>query len=171
MKNILIALFVLLVSVLPVQAQTYLDDTTTTAALTASSTDNVVALASVTGVAVGGYLYIDHELMQVRSINGLRVTVNRATAPAATKPAAHGSGSVVYVANAARAAVTMLPSAAAQRAGRCVLSDYQYLPIIDVETGDMYACRYAASGSTFMTWLRLNVQGLNGAGSITTAWP
>jgi hypothetical protein len=71
----------------------------TTTMREASPTDNVFYLASVAGIAAGSGLYVQDsetapgELLQVRSINGLAVTVNRSQV--GTKQTAHKSGATV----------------------------------------------------------------------------
>jgi methionine-rich copper-binding protein CopC len=165
MKKLIIVLAFLALSVVSASAQTYLTNTTTSAAVTVAA--NTIRVASATNIAAGGALYIDHELMQVTAVSGTTITVSRTQ-----NPQQHGSGAVVYVATAAQKPIVFRQhEAAVQLAGLCVLTDQQYLPIFDTYTGDMYACRYSAAGATFRTWTVTNVQGFNGAGSIPTAWP
>ena len=44
------------------------------------------------------------------------------------------------------------------------------LPFIDTDTGDVYGCRRNGDGGSWV-WNTTNVVGINGAGSIPTAWP
>lgn len=172
MKKLIFVLIALLtISVGSASAQTYLTNTTTTAAMT--STQTTVNLTATTSVEVGGYFYIDHELMKVVAINTTTkvAQVTRQTSPAATKPFSHGSGAVVYIATVAQAPLVMLDHPAAIRAGSCTITDQRYLPVFDVIEGDMYTCRYAAANDSYRRWVVTNVQGLNGAGSLPTAWP
>lgn len=169
MKKILtsILLAVALFAALPVQAQTSLTQTTLSAAINNSQTQ--FSVASATNIEVGGWLYIDHELMQVTAVSGTRVSVKRNGAQGSNINS-HGNAANVFVATAAQAAQTFLPSEAAQRAGSCTPSNYQYLPIIDVKTGDVIFCEYQAANDTYRVWRVINIQGYNGAGSYRTSW-
>ena len=164
MKNLIIALAVLLLSVVSASAQTYLTNTTLSTAATA--TDPTIVVASATGFAAGGAVYVDHELMQITAVSGTRISVSRTQAPNS-----HGSGAVVYLATQAQKPFVFLQHEAAQRAGSCVLTSQQFLPLFDTLTGDMFTCRYAAANDSYRRWVVTNVQGLNGAGSLPTAWP
>lgn len=71
--------------------------TTITAAMNRSG--RTVALASLTGVAVGGFLVIGGEIVLIQEISGLLVVqVERGQAGTAARP--HASGTVVYVGTA-----------------------------------------------------------------------
>ncbi len=146
---------------------TSLVQTTLSAAMTATQT--TARLASATGTAVGGWLYIDHEAMQVTAISSTTMTVNR-SGTGNSNINTHASAANVFVATAAIAAQTFLPHETAVRAGNCTPSNYQYLPIIDVETGDVYFCEYEAAAAAYRVWRVINIQGYNGAGSYRTSW-
>lgn len=174
MKKILFALVAVAFLAVPASAQTYLTDTTLSAAITATQTQFTVA--SATDIEAGGALYIDHEYMDVVSVSGTRVTVSRTQ-----RPTAHVSGSVVYVATRAQKPRVMLPHDGARRAGTCSTSTSYVastalatvsggiLPIIDIDTGNIYGCRRVGDG---WQWVYTNVQDLNGAaGSTPTVWP
>ena len=178
MKRILIVLVALVtLSAVPVSAQTYLRTTTLTNAITATQTQFI--LASGTGVAAGGGLYIDHEFIPILSCAvAACTTVNVARSQ---KPNAHGAAAVVYVASVAAKPFTILTHMGAQRAGVCststsgspatALAGIQYLPIIDIDTGDQYNCRRNGTNGTWV-WNVTNVLNVNGtAGSSPTAWP
>lgn len=174
MKKTLIALVALLtLAAVPVSAQTYLTSTTLNGSITATQTQ--IRVASATNVQANGGFYIDHEFMPVVSVSGTLVTVVRNQ-----RPTAHGSGAVVLIASAANRAFTMLTTNGAQRAGQCststsssaatALAGINYLPIIDIDTGNVYNCRRVTGG--LWLWTYTNVQGLNALdGSVPTAWP
>lgn len=176
MKKLIVATLVALATIwsAPVEAQTYLRNTTLSANITATQTQ--FAIASATGVEVGGVLFVDHEPMPIQAVSGTTVTVLRTQ-----KPLAHASGAVVYVGTKAQRATNFLVHSAARRMGQCststsvvpqtALTALGTLPIIDVDTGDVYMCRKnGASGS--WVWNVTNVQSLNGeAGSTPTVFP
>lgn len=121
--------------------QTALTSTTVTSVLTANQ--NVIPVASASGItamgAQGQYttlLYIDHELIGVRSISGLNLTVDRGLSPAPV-----GEASRTTHRNAAR--VWIGPPAAftsAEPYGQCVRSSLVYVPVIVVSTGHKFDC-------------------------------
>ena len=183
LMRILTVAVALLIAV-PLSAQTYLTNTTITQAMTVNSTTATVN--STTNVQVGGFLYIDHELMRITAVNTTTKIVNlaRQTQVAPTKIAAHGSGAIAYVITTAQAPTNAVSHDTAWRAGQCststsssstvaltpALTGYQFLPVIDVEWGDFYACRRVTGG--LWVWVRYNVQGFNALdGSLPTAWP
>ena len=164
MKKLLITLAWLSVASVA-SAQTYLTNTTLSTAVGARDTQ--IRVASATSLAAGGAVYIDHELMQVTAVSGTTITVSRTQAPTT-----HGSGAVVYVATQAQKPTVFLQHEnALLKVGSCVLTDQQFLPVFDTQYGDMYTCRYAAGNDTYRRWVKTNVVGLNGAGSLPTSWP
>lgn len=170
MKKLCLTLLVALALAAPVSAQTFLTNTTLSAAATADQ--RTLALTSATGVEVGGQLYIDWELVTVTAISSTTVTVNRFQ-----RPAAHASGAVVFIATKAQSQTNFLTHNAAMRAGVCssvasstnsVALAGMTLPFVDVDTGDMYGCRRNGSSGSWV-WNVTNVTGFNGAGSVPTA--
>lgn len=178
MKTLLSVLAVLLtLASVPVSAQTYPNSTTLSASIT--STDTVVRLASATGVAAGGGLLIDAEYMPIVSCANTACT--QANVRRITRPIAHASSTVVTVVSPAARAFTMLTTAGAFRVGQCststssspgtALAGYQYLPIIDIDTGDQYYCRRNGASGAWV-WNRTSPQNINGtAASVPAAWP
>lgn len=175
MKKILFALAVIFLYAAPVAAQNYLTNTTLSASINSSQTTFTVA--SATDVEAGGALFIDHEYMDVVSVSGTRVTVSRTQ-----KPAAHASGAVVYITTRAEKPLAMLTHNGARRMGICSTSSSVIastalatvtggiLPIIDIDTGDLYGCRRGANSAWL--WVITNAQTYNGeAGSVPTTWP
>lgn len=177
MKRLLFSLVTLGLSVVAASAQTYPNSTTLSANLTASGT--VVSLASGTGVAANGALWIDAEMLPITSCANAGCT--RVNVTRVAKPLAHASGEVVTVISASARPQTMLPTSAAWRQGQCststsslpatALAGYQFLPIFDIDTGNVYMCRRNGTNGSWV-WNRLNAQNINGtAGSVWTAWP
>ncbi len=167
-------------SVVSASAQTYPNSTTLSASITATQTQ--IRLASGTGVARGGAVFIDQEYMDVQSCTTTACTTVNVTR--VKKQAAHGSGAKVTVVSVAGKPQSMLTHNAAFRAGQCststssvattalvpTLTGLTYLPIIDIDTGDFYFCRRTTGGR--WEWVVTNVQGYNALdGSIWTAWP
>lgn len=175
MKKIIFVLaFILSFAAVEVQAQTYLTNTTLSAAITATQT--TLTVASATNIAAGGALFIDHEVLEVVSVSGTTITVSRTQ-----RPAAHASSAVVYVATVAQRPFVMLSHNGARRMGQCststsstpsvALASIRFLPIIDIDTGDFYNCRRNGASGTWV-WNVTNVQTVNAeAGSVPTAWP
>lgn len=166
---------VLLFAAVPVSAQTYLTDTTLSASIT--STQTQFRVASATDIAVGGALYIDHEYLDVTAVSGTLITTSRTQ-----RPAAHASGAVVTIATLAQKPRVMLSHDGARRAGVCSTSASVIattalatvtggiLPLIDIDTGDFYACVRGANSAWL--WVTTNAQTVNGvAGSVPTTWP
>jgi len=171
MKQIILSLVVALALAAPVSAQTFLTNTTLSAAVS-TTTQRTVTVASATNIEVGGQLYIDAEVMTVTAISGTTITVNRFQ-----RPAIHASAAVVFIGTKAQSQTNFLTHSAAFRSGQCSTSTSSTnatalagmtLPIIDTDTGDMYGCRRNGTGGTWV-WNVTNVLGFNGAGSIPTA--
>lgn len=162
MKKTLFVLVALLAfAAVPVSAQTYLTTTTTSVAIT-STTQDTFTLTSATDVEVGGALYIDHEVMNVVAVSGTRVTVTRNQAPTT-----HVTSSRVIIAKRAQKAATFVAHETASRfVGSCTAASQNFLPKIDVVTGDVFLCRDVSTSNAGAQWTRTNVQGLNGAGSL-----
>lgn len=141
----LIAVLTLLVgSALPARAQTYNASTTLSQAVT-SYTATTITVASVTGMAVGNYVYVagGNELMQIRAID----TTNKIlTVTRATRPALHPASSVVFWGPGTMFVNGAVDGQGHPLYGSCTASNYPYLPLIDRVTGNVYLCR--AFGST-----------------------
>lgn len=171
MKKILFVLAVILALSVPATAQQYLTTTTLSASITASQTQ--FQLASATNVQVGGALYIDQEFMPILAVSSTTVTVSRTN-----KPAAHAASAQVFVATAALKPLTMLTSTAAKRTGQCststvsvrstALASIAALPIIDIDTGNIYDCRHNGVGGAWV-WNVINVQKFNSVDGSTWA--
>lgn len=154
MRRIVLTLIVTLSLVAPAFAQTYLTSTTNSAAISASASSFVVA--SATGIAAGGALYINREYMSVRSVSGTTITVVRGQA--GTTANAHGASQTVIIIPAAAipTVVTLVDPAPTSGVGSCTASANQYLPIINVGNGNLWLCRYTAAAQTFTRWAATN---------------
>ena len=75
---------------------TSLTNTTLAAALTTSA--DVCKLTSASGVAVGNFLYVDHECLFVTAINGVYISIRRGVA--GTAASAHISGARIWTGTA-----------------------------------------------------------------------
>jgi hypothetical protein len=155
----------LILSAVPLSAQTYLTTTTLASAVSSASADSV-SLTSATGVAAGGVIYVDREAMGVLSVSGTTVRVTRGQL--GTKGATHASGADVII---VPAAALQGPLAAVGQSdppyGSCVTSNYRYLPIINVVTGDVWSCRWSGAGTqTAKQWRATNTIAVNGTGSL-----
>lgn len=142
--RILAFLAALAVNVAPAFAQTTLNSTTTTAAVTA--TQQLIPLTSVTNISVGSraglgdLVFFDREAAQVNAIDtvGLTVTVRRGVL--GTLASAHASGVVVWTGQQQRFYTT-------QVVGACTATSEQYLPHIVLPGtattvgGDIYDCK------------------------------
>lgn len=157
MKKILFTLLVVLALAAPVSAQTSLTSTTLSSAVTNSQ--SFVVVASATGVAVGGALYVDHELMKVTAVSGTRITVTRQQAPAA-----HAASSTVIVVPVA--AVPLALTTVDPRPGACTMSNYQFLPIINTDSGNVWLCRFIGTAVTSRVWAATNITAINGQTSL-----
>lgn len=159
MKKLILILTLLTLAAVPVSAQTYLTSTTLSSAVT-SPTQTQIVVASATGIAAGGALYVDHELMIVTAVSGTTITVTRFQAP--NTHAASSTVIIIPAAARATALVTRDP-----RAGSCTLTDYQYLPIINTDTGNVWLCRYIGTAVTASrVWAATNITAVNGQTSL-----
>lgn len=118
-------------------AQTALTSTRLAAAVTTGA-QRVFSVSSASGIAAGGWLYVDLELVAVQSVSGTLITVRRGLGEGATSGVPHANGATVYVIPAGTAAgqafVQVDPS------GTCVSSNYPYLPLINTKNGLIWDC-------------------------------
>lgn len=138
----------------PASAQTYLTSTTNSAAISASQT--TVAVASASGIAAGGALYIDREWMSVRSVSGTNITVQRGVG--GTVANAHGASRTAIIIPAAAVSLVAqsVDPAGSAGVGTCSASSYQYLPLINVVNGNVWLCRYTAAAQSAKVWAATN---------------
>lgn len=112
-------------------AQTALNETTLSAAVTASA--NTVRVASATGAVAGGGIYVDREYMTISSgyVSGTTIPVIRSG-----RAVSHAASVPVYIAPA---------TAFVNRDydGSCVAANEAYLPRINVTNGNIWDCNSA----------------------------
>ena len=136
---ILLALFV----GAPASAQTGINDTTLSGAITATQTS--IVLGSATGVAANGVLYVDGEFMTVNSnyVSGTTIPVTRSN-----NPSPHLTSAQVYVVPTQARIGTRL-------VGSCVRGGTrpgeQYTLVFNMSNGDIGACR-GSLGSRTWRW-------------------
>lgn len=164
MKKMLILVALLTLSAVPVSAQDYLTTTTLSSAVT-SQTQRTIVVASATDIEAGGQLFIDHELMDVVSVSGTTITVNRFK-----NPSTHNASAVVIIATAEAKTTAFVPNSGVPRQGSCTPGDYGFLPIVNVDTGDVWLCwAQGASGpNASRLWHVTNVLSNNGVYSLMT---
>lgn len=140
--------------------QTAISSTTLTPNVTATTTTFAVGSASgITALgSLGQYttmLYIDHELMGVRSISGTNITVDRG------KGGTSFLGEASQTTHHAAAVVWLGPPAAFQNTdpvvgSQCVRTQLVYVPYISVSSGKKYDC---AGLLTAGQWIRTDANG------------
>lgn len=134
----LLALVGVLFLPVSVSAQTALNETTLSSAVTSSQ--QTIQIASATGIADGYGIYIDREYMTVAAswTSGTTIPVIRragATSHAASTPVFIGPPSAFITAD---------------RSGSCVAANESYLPQINVSNGNIWDC-----SSTVEKWVNL----------------
>ena len=154
MVRVFLALVLALGLSVSASAQTYLSSTTNTTAITASQT--TFALGSVTGLASGAGLYINREYMTVRSVSGLNVTVLRGQSGTPAVP--HGASQTVILIPLAAVGTVVTPTDPTQvtGVGTCTVTDWAYLPVINVINGNVWLCRYTAAAQSARVWAATN---------------
>lgn len=167
MKRILIvALALLTLAAVPVSAQTYLTNTTLSAAISTPTAttpaDACFNVASATTAAVGGAVYIDKEMISITSVSGTRICGTRGSQ--GTNATTHNSGANVLIApvaalTGALPAFTQLNGRAL--AGSCNPANYRYLPIVDTDSGNIHLC-WAKSATYGRIWSFTNLYPPNG---------
>lgn len=163
MKRILFTLVALLTLwAVPTSAQTYLTSTTLSTAVTSVSADTVV-VASASTVAVGGYLYVNHEAMQVVSISGTSIRVARGQQ--GTAATTHSASATVIVFPVASLQGALPAFGQRDPAGSCTPGNHRYLPIVNVVSGNVWLCRYVAAGGA-RQWAATNIVMVNGQTSL-----
>ncbi len=133
MKRIIISLLAALLLTSGVaSAQTYSRSTTLGAAVTSTSA-NVVAVASATGITANTTgLWVDNEFMVVNRVNGLQISVQRGS---------NGSVAQTHATSAVVVVQPVIATVSTTLSGSCTASNYQYLPLLNPATGDLWLCR------------------------------
>lgn len=170
MKKLILILALLTIAAVPVSAQTYLTTTTLSTAVTSTSANEIV-VASATTAEAGGAVYVDHEQMTIISVSGTRLRVQRGAN--GTNSTTHNASAVVIIApkaalrgNFPGGVFTQLSRSGLS--GSCTASNYEYLPIVDVSTGNVYLCwAQGASGpNASRLWHATNTVSINGVYSL-----
>jgi hypothetical protein len=133
----------------PVLAQTALNSTTLSAAVTA--TTNTFTVASGSNISANDLAFVDREAVVITAISGTTLTVNRGQA--GTAAASHANAALIYTGVPERY-YGNTPS------GSCTRANELYLPHINLKTGDVSDCPTGTG-----TWALMNVQGLQTAKS------
>lgn len=129
----------------PLAAFTQLTSTTLSAAVTSESAQTIT-VTSATGIAVNTTaLFVDWEYMTVRGVSGTTITVTRGAA--GTRAAQHISGATVVIGNP-NAFVSVDP------AGKCLIANVLYQPVINIRNGNWWLCRGATASAQ---WQATNV--------------
>lgn len=118
-------------------AQTRIDHTTFTAAVTATAT--TVTLAAASGSGAGDFLYVDGELMQISSAVGSSTTqwnVRRGLGQGFTPARAHSTTAIVWVLDSG----TEEGPRGFNVQGTCSLATERYLPHINTEENRIFDC-------------------------------
>lgn len=141
LKNLILSLFIGLVVCSPAFAQTALNATSLSAAVTTTST-TVVRVASATGIVAGStVLYIEDgtayngEAVFVNSVNGTALGVTRGYAGTVSNP--HINGAIVVVGTPAQFAIV-------DPAGACTAAN-TVAPFISLRTGNQWICSSVTS--------------------------
>ncbi len=147
MKKLLFGFFaaILAASAL-VSAQTYSTTTTLSAAITSTSQTQVLVAAATSIAANTTALVVDGEWMPVVALNGTTVTVVRTGAPQT-----HLNGATVIV-SPIQAGISVDPPH-----GSCTASNYQYLPLINTQNGNVWLC-WGPSGLAGTIWKATNAK-------------
>jgi hypothetical protein len=145
LARVVVALAVLLGGTAPLYAQTVLNTTTTTAAISTNS-QQAVALTATTGVTAAGnganlvYLLIDRELMRVSAIDTVAKVATVVRGDASSRAVPHVSGATVWVVPGA-ALYSAIPS------GQCTRTNLAYVPYVvgaspglGAEAGTLWDC-------------------------------
>jgi hypothetical protein len=175
MKTLILVLAFLAFAAAPLQAQTYLTTTTLSQAVSnptgSTPAQTYIVVASATTAEAGGKVFVDHEQMDIVSVSGTRLNVIRGTG--GTNATTHNSAAVVII--APKAALTgNFPGGVFTQlsrgglSGSCTPSNYAYLPIVDVSTGNVYLCwAQGSSGpNASRLWHATNTVSVNGVYSL-----
>lgn len=135
-----------------VSAQTVATTTTLSADLTAGATQ--LSVTSASGFTVNNFLWVDHELMQIRAVSGTAITVLRGQN--GTRQMAHDNAERV-VTGAANHFNAVDPNFGAD----CTRGSGEagFLPWVNIRTGVIWTCGGSGqNGVSGLAWAATNVQ-------------
>jgi len=130
-RTTLLSVLLATIGAVPAFAQTTVDSTTLSAAVTA--TDRTVSVTSATNVAVGQTLFVDHEAMKVNTKTGTVLGVTRGYNGTAAR--AHGALATIYAGDAGE-----FYTQEVVQGSKCTLTDELFTPRIVLPTGNVYKC-------------------------------
>lgn len=144
----------------PIAAQTTINSTTLSGAITA--TQQTITLASSSNISVGDRLFIDWEMLTVlrcgtsstvgSGCTSATMTVQRGTGDGAGgRSAPHATSSTVWTGPGQRFQVSSPPL------GSCVRSSIEFLPWIDVTTGNIWTCDQRVAAVSTSKWYGANI--------------
>lgn len=149
-RTLMLSALLGLTCVASVLAQTAVNATTLSAAIT--NTQTTVTVASASTMAVGDVVFVDREAMKIVSLSSTTLRVIRAQQ--GTAGMAHASAALVYSGTPDRFGTT-------QPSGACTRSAEQFLPRILPALGQVWDCPVGTG-----TWSLINAQGLRTAKSV-----
>jgi hypothetical protein len=129
---------------LPASAQTIISRTTVSAAV--SATAQSIVVASATGFTVGNFAWLDMEAVQITSVSGTTIGIQRGQIGTAAR--AHASGRAILTGNIQHFQQTD-PTTLNGTCSRGV-GEAAYSPWINVRTGVISLCGQSSAGGT--TW-------------------
>lgn len=148
MKTLRFALLAMILA-LPIAASAQTVAATTTLSAAVTATQDFITVASATGFTVGNHVYVEHELMQILSINGTTIRVQRGEAP--TRQMAHATSARLFTGAAGPYYFKELDpdyGAACTRG----IGQASYLPWINMRTGVVWNCEFTGvwNGHSFV---------------------
>ena len=143
-----------------VSAQTYNTTTTLTNAITDRTCNTrTMTFGSTSGWVARMSIFIDAELFIIQSVtNSTQAVMERCSPP--TAPTLHSASSVVFWGPNSMFQQGATDGQGRRLFGACTVTDYAYLPIIDITTGNVYLCRKfgTAAPNTAAQWTWTNNQ-------------
>lgn len=130
-RRLLLAVGVMLAGLTPAFAQTTLNSTSLTAAVTA--TQQVIPLTSVTNIAVRDLVFVDREGMRVNAVDTVALNVTVTRGQQGTGARAHANASVAWTGPYQRFYLNDV-------IGTCTATAEQFLPHIVLPSGNVYQC-------------------------------
>lgn len=122
-------------------AQTYNTATTLTTAITDRTCNTrTLTVGSTAGWVARMSVFIDAELFIIQSVtSSTQAVVERCSPP--TAPTLHAAASVAFWGPNSMFVQGATDGLGRRLFGRCTVTDYAFLPLIDITTGNVYLCR------------------------------